>query len=287
MRKIVIGGLLLLLLILVGAVACTDNYPVRDTATPKVDQPTPTAIPTSAGEPEGASGIQPMTTSPCTATLQLVGLLTSQGISPTTQAQDSQLFPLADIVYEDTLGMLALLSQAASESWGTARLALGRPVTSTVKPAAPDPDAEIHWVVLLPADREEVVLAWQDIRQDSHCDGPTETQVVAHHIAETLTFPAAAETTASLEAVDGARRQWADPSGRGLVLWVDALLIEKRDQEGNATWTLYTFAQPPGVPADRDKKTRQCCNWLHCDEAKGLKAKICRFYGCRKAMCRQ
>lgn len=298
MRKLWIVGLLLL--IVTWAAACKGSYPTRPSATPAGAQPTPTAsqgegeaVPTPANTPgatsqpeEGDGEPLPTAVAPCTTTLQLVGLVSARSVATTTQAAEGVLFPLAGIEHEESLESLILRSMGASQSWGTARLALARPVPDAGQPLTPSLEAAVPWVLLAPVGEEETAIAWQEMRLDTPCDGPAVSVVVEHTIAERATFAAEAETQASLLAVEQARSQWTDlPEEEDL--WVDALLMEKQDAEGVATWTLYTFAQPPGTPAGVDKKTRLCCHWLHCKTAKGLRAKVCRFYGCRRAMCPQ
>lgn len=292
MRKLWAIGLLLL--IVTWTAACDGSYPTRPGPTPAEGvgpegaQATPTADGEPAPQPGGqANALLPTAAAPCTTTLQLVGLVSVRSVAATSQAAEGAVFPLAGIEYTKSLEEILARSMGASESWGTARLALARPVPDASEPLTPSLEADVPWVLLVPEGREEEAIAWQEMRLDTPCDGPTVSLLVEHIIAERVPFVAANETQASLEAVEQARSVWSDPSGEGQELWVDALLMEKRDTAGVTTWTLYTFAQPPGEPAGADKKTRLCCHWLHCPQAHGLQAKICRFYGCRRAMCSQ
>lgn len=286
MRKLWIIGLLLL--IVTWTAACEGSYPTRPSATSGGTQATPTGDGEEEAQAEGqADALLPTAAAPCTTTLQLMGLVSARSVATTTQEVEGVLFPLAGIEYEDPLELVILRGVADGESWGTARLALARQVPNASETPSPSLEADEPWVLLALTGQEEVVVAWQEMRLDTPCDGPTVSAVVEHTIVEQATFSAADDTQASLEAVEQARSQWTDPSGAGQELRVDALLMEKQDAEGVTKWTLYILV--PAIPgtAGVDKKTRLCCHWLQCKTATGLRAKACRFYGCRRAMCPQ
>jgi hypothetical protein len=223
---------------------------------------------------------------PCTITQHLVSVITTRETLTGTTTTEASLFPIQRIeYYPDALDMLAFLNSSTSEVNGPARLALARPVVDPQNPGLPDETTANSWVLLVPEGLVETALAWQNTRLEVPCSGQPTSLAIEWPIAEVLTFTQEMDPTDSLNAVDVARGKWTDPTDGGRVLYIDMLLVEELDQQGGKSWALYAFNVIPGAPGGPDRKTRFCCRWLGCKWATGYKAKVCRYWSCRRWMC--
>jgi len=205
-----------------------------------------------------------------------------QGISATTQ-----FFPLRKRhiiiapLYEFTITPPGTrLYPFPSNLTGVVQMALARPVSSISKPDLPDETPANAWVVIAPDDTQQIISTWQEGASNEPENNMTGSWVLERDVQQTLTFannPASLQT--SLQSLITALATQGDPS-TAAGLWVDVLLVEETDAQGDKSWVLYEFALPPDPPAGADKDFTYCCRWLRCGVATGKWAFKCRLQGC-------
>lgn len=276
-------------LLFVALAAC--YRPTPSPSSPVSASPTPTPSPTlppatneALASPTPEVGPSPIltSTSPCTPTQQLIGILRTeeQLAGPQITQTQSTLFPLHEVeFYPDSLEALAFESSLAGGFDGVARLALARPVPDPSAPISLSEALTTPWVLLVPEGDDRTARAWLDIRIEQPCCSEPEMAILERPIHQVITFTHENKPLESLDAVETARGKWQSDDITGQ-LWVDSLLIEESDELGAKKWTLYVFASVPGAPAGEDGRFIFCCRWLRCGQASRRWSKVCRTWGC-------
>jgi hypothetical protein len=302
------AGLLLLSLLWLVLAACGGTDTAMPSPTTVVSaSPATTACPTCAPPPSCPScplcptavvcpGCTPCPQAPMipaatatptaalTTTQYLIGLRSASVPGHVLPGDDTRLLAARLFPIVEAPGQ----SVAPPEQWvstgtapGIVRAALAHmiplpPLPSTVSITDTGP---ITWILFIPDDYTETVVAWQDIIVE-----PNLMTVVEQDISETVPFTASSVPQTSVENLVFARNQRDAEGDPSKMLWIDLVVFESIGADGQAHWTLYVIAPEEKNPAGGSIAKRVCCRWASCTKAPPALKPLCRLR-CRGVTC--